>query len=200
MSSEKSYTRFDIFQRIEHIVLILSFTTLGFTGLPQKYADSPISQWLIALVGGIEVIRIIHRTAATIFVLESVYHIVVIGYKLYVMRREATMLPNLKDATDAMQAFFYNLGFSRKQPRLPRYNFAEKAEYWAMLWGLLVMAATGFMLWNPSPPQGSSRASLSRRPRLPTAARLSWRCWQSSCGISTMCTSNISTRRCLSAA
>ncbi len=32
---------------------------------------------------------------------------------------------------------------------MPRYNFAEKAEYWAMLWGLLVMAVTGFMLWNP---------------------------------------------------
>ena len=149
MSNEKRYTRFDIFQRIEHIVLLLSFTTLGFTGLPQKYADTPISQWLIALVGGIEIIRIIHRTAATIFVLESVYHIVVIGYKLYVMRKEATMLPNLQDATDAMQAFFYNLGFSRKEPKLPRYNFAEKAEYWAMLWGLAVMAATGFILWNP---------------------------------------------------
>jgi hypothetical protein len=55
----------------------------------------------------------------------------------------------MQDARDAMQAFFYNLGFSSKQPKLPRYNFAEKAEYWAMLWGLVVMAATGFVLWNP---------------------------------------------------
>ncbi len=32
---------------------------------------------------------------------------------------------------------------------MPRYNFMEKAEYWALLWGLIVMALTGLMMWNP---------------------------------------------------
>ena len=149
MADEKRFSRFNLLQRIEHIVLLLSFTTLGLTGIPQKYAEVGISQWVIGLVGGIEIIRIIHRTAATIFVLQSIYHFVVVGYKLFVQRKAATMLPNLKDLTDAFQAFFYNLGFSKVHPKLPRYNFAEKAEYWALLWGLLVMAATGFVLWNP---------------------------------------------------
>ena len=149
MSDEKRYTRFSIFQRVEHILLITSFTLLGLTGLPQKYADTPFCAWLIATLGGIEVIRMIHRTAAAMFVLESVYHFAVAGYKLYVLRLAATMVPNLKDATDALQAFLFNLGFTTKAPKLPRYNFAEKAEYWALIWGLLVMAATGFILWNP---------------------------------------------------
>jgi cytochrome b subunit of formate dehydrogenase len=149
MEKEKRYFRFDIFQRIEHIVLLLSFTLLGLTGLPQKYASSSISQTVIAYLGGIEATRIIHRSAATIFVLLSIYHAVVIGYKLFVQRREATMLPGKQDAIDAKEAFFFNLGFSKEHPKLPRYNFAEKAEYWALLWGLVVMAVTGFILWNP---------------------------------------------------
>lgn len=149
MSDDKRYSRFSIYQRVEHFVLILSFTLLGLTGLPQKYADTPFCAWLIAALGGIEVIRIIHRTASVVFVLESVYHFAVVGYKLYVLRVDATMLPGIQDIRDALQAFFYNLGFSTKHPKLPRYNFAEKAEYWAVLWGLVIMAATGFILWNP---------------------------------------------------
>jgi hypothetical protein len=30
-----------------------------------------------------------------------------------------------------------------------RYNFMEKAEYWALIWGLILMGGTGLMLWNP---------------------------------------------------
>ncbi len=32
---------------------------------------------------------------------------------------------------------------------MDRYTFEEKAEYWALLWGTVVMVATGFILWNP---------------------------------------------------
>jgi cytochrome b subunit of formate dehydrogenase/mono/diheme cytochrome c family protein len=148
-AKKQSYLRFHLAQRLEHIILILSFTTLGLTGLPQKYPLAQISQAIIAALGGIETIRIIHRFAATIFLVEAIYHAVVAGYKLYVRREEASMLPTIKDGQDAFQAFLYNLGLRKDSPKMPRYNFAEKAEYWAMLWGLLVMAATGFMLWNP---------------------------------------------------
>ena len=43
----------------------------------------------------------------------------------------------------------YNLGFTKTKPRMGRYTFAEKAEYWALIWGGIVMGITGFMLWNP---------------------------------------------------
>ncbi len=144
-----TFLRFPKYRRLEHIVLIASFTTLALTGLPQKYPTVGISQAFIAILGGIEAVRIIHRIAATLFLLESVYHLVVAGYLLYVKRERATMLPGIKDAVDAWQAFLYNLGLRKEAPKMGRYNFAEKAEYWAMIWGLLVMAVTGFMLWNP---------------------------------------------------
>lgn len=145
----KTYQRFSVAQRIEHFVLILSFTLLALTGLPQKFFFSDISQWIIAAFGGIETIRIVHRVAATVFCLQAIYHLVVMGYKLYVLRLEASMLPGVKDLQDAIQWFLYNIGLRKERPKMPRYNFMEKMEYWAMVWGLVIMALTGFMLWNP---------------------------------------------------
>jgi cytochrome b subunit of formate dehydrogenase len=149
IESVKTFVRFQVAQRIEHLVLIISFTTLGLTGLPQKYSLSPISQAVISGLGGIEAVRVIHRIAATIFVLEAVYHLVVAGYKLFVLRQKASMIPGVKDGVDGFQWFMYNLGLRKELPKMPRYNFGEKLEYWAMLWGLLLMGLTGFMLWNP---------------------------------------------------
>jgi Cytochrome b subunit of formate dehydrogenase len=149
MSEPQKYSRFKLAQRIEHLVLILTFTTLALTGLPQKYSLAGISQAMINLFGGIEMIRVIHRLAAITFILEAVYHLVVLGYKLFVLSLEASMLPGLKDAVDGIQETLYNLGLRKELPRMERYNFKEKMEYWALIWGLLIMALTGFMMWNP---------------------------------------------------
>ncbi len=150
MSKEtKTYLRFGLARRIEHFLLILSFSTLGLTGLVQKYALNDVSLWLVQVLGGIETVRIIHRVAATVFALEGIYHVVLLGYILYVQRKQASMLPGIKDASDALQVFTYNIGLSNKYPKMPRYNFSEKVEYLAMVWGFVLMGLTGFMLWNP---------------------------------------------------
>ncbi len=146
---DKYFVRFSLAQRIEHIVLLVSFSLLALTGLPQKYAGNAFADTLISWMGGIETVRIIHRIAAVTIVLMSVYHVIVLGYKIWVRRTELTMLPGLKDLTDALDVVRYNLGLSKEHPRMPRYNFGEKVEYWAMVWGTVVMAITGFMLWNP---------------------------------------------------
>ncbi|MFN7036610.1 MAG: cytochrome b/b6 domain-containing protein [Bellilinea sp.] len=146
---QKTYTRFEVAQRIEHIVLIVTFTTLAVTGLVQKFAQSSISISIIAVLGGIEMTRIIHRAASVVFLVQAIYHLVAIGYKLYVERKQASMLPGFKDLQDAIQHFLYNLGLRKERPKMDRYNFVEKAEYWAMVWGLVLMALTGFMMWNP---------------------------------------------------
>jgi cytochrome b subunit of formate dehydrogenase len=141
--------RFSVLQRIEHIVLVVSFTTLGLTGLAQKFSSNELAAAFIQLLGGIENVRIIHRVAATILALETIYHIILLAYKTYVRRTELGMLPGPKDVLDALDVLRYNLGLTKAHPKLPRYNFAEKAEYWAMLWGTAVMGLTGFILWNP---------------------------------------------------
>ncbi len=149
MSEKQNFMRFEVARRIEHVLLILSFGTLGLTGLIQKYIELGVSEWFIALLGGIEAVRIIHRVAATIFMVETIYHVIVLGYKLYVQRVRATMIPGLKDVNDVIHVVLFNLGFRKGHPKMGRYNFVEKAEYWALLWGTFVMGLTGFMLWNP---------------------------------------------------
>jgi formate dehydrogenase gamma subunit len=143
------YARFSIIQRLEHWVMTLSFITLAATGLPQRYALSAVSDAIIGGLGGIETVRIIHRIAATIFLLVTVWHFVAIVYRVYVLRARLSMLPTLKDVTDFLDAIRYNLGMAQQHPRFPRFNFAEKMEYWAVIWGAVLMGITGLMLWNP---------------------------------------------------
>ena len=56
----QTYLRFPLARRIEHWVMMLSFVTLGLTGIPQKFATSNISLFVINALGGIEVLRTIH--------------------------------------------------------------------------------------------------------------------------------------------
>lgn len=149
MSTERRYLRFTLAQRIEHLIQLTSFTLLAITGLPQKFPEADLSQAVIAFWGGIESTRVIHRAAAIVLMVATVYHLMTIAYKLYVRRVRPTMLPGLKDVRDALQAFLYNLGLGKVWPQMGRYTFEEKAEYWAFVWGTVVMILTGFMLWNP---------------------------------------------------
>ena len=145
----RTYERFPLARRIEHWVMMLSFTTLALTGLPQKFPSSPISIAFVYVLGGIETLRSIHHIAAIVMMLGTAWHILVFGYLSYVRRTRLTMLPTLQDARDAWQAFMYNIGRVKTPPQMGRYTFEEKMEYWAFVWGALIMGATGFMMWNP---------------------------------------------------
>ena len=144
-----SYERFPLARRIEHMVMLLSFTTLALSGLPQKFPTSVISIGFVNLIGGIENLRVVHHFAAIIMMLGTVWHLLVFGYMSYVRRVRLSMLPGLQDAKDGIQAVLYNLGFAKSFPQMGRYTFEEKMEYWAFVWGTAVMVVTGFMMWNP---------------------------------------------------
>jgi cytochrome b subunit of formate dehydrogenase len=147
--SDQTYLRFTVAQRIEHGLLIVSFTTLAVTGLPQKFIGADWAQSLIRLMGGIETTRQIHHIAAIVLMMETVFHVVRVGYRLFVQRVSMTMLPAMRDANDALNALLFNLGFRKAEPQAGRYSFGEKAEYWAVVWGTVIMIITGFMMWNP---------------------------------------------------
>lgn len=145
----KAYPRFSAAERFEHVVLLVSFTGLALTGIPQKYASESWAQTMISLMGGIESIRIVHRILATILMAEAIYHGGIVTYKLFVLGRRATMIPGLRDVRDVLHWIAFNLGLRKSHPHLPRYNFGEKVEYLAVVWGTIIMVITGFMLWNP---------------------------------------------------
>jgi cytochrome b subunit of formate dehydrogenase len=75
------------------------------------------------------------------------YHMFYIAFLKDGRRLLLDFLPTPKDATDAIGTLLYYLGRRQEKPEFRRFNYAEKAEYWALVWGLFVMAGSGIMLW-----------------------------------------------------
>ncbi len=145
----RTYERFPLARRIEHWAMMLSFVTLALTGLPQKFSSASLSIAFVYALGGIENLRRIHHFAALVMMLGTAWHILVFGYLSYVRRTRFSMLPSLQDVKDAWQAFLFNIGRTQTPPQMGRYTFEEKMEYWAFVWGAIIMGLTGFMMWNP---------------------------------------------------
>jgi cytochrome b subunit of formate dehydrogenase len=147
----RTYERFTRADRIQHAVMLASFLVLTVTGLPQKFIFLD-NRWLDSLIdalGGIEAVRVIHRLAAIVLMLVTGYHVLDVAHRVLVRRVPLHMLPRYQDVVDALQAVRYNLGLAKERPRMDRYTWEEKVEYWSLIWGTIVMIATGFMLWNP---------------------------------------------------
>jgi mono/diheme cytochrome c family protein len=112
-------------------------------------AQSPLSQALLKALGGIETTRLIHHTAAVVMIIVSVYHLIAVLYRLIVLRVPWTMAPVLEDFKHLYEDVMYYFGLRKHKAYYGRYNYAEKVEYLAVVWGTIIMAITGFMMWNP---------------------------------------------------
>jgi len=131
-------------QRWQHGLLMLTFTVLVVTGFALKYPDS----WFAGVFGMGERLRsIVHRVAGVALIVLCMYHIVYAAVTREGRRWIGAIAPAPKDAFDAWGTMRYYLGLGREKPKFGRFNYAEKAEYWAMVWGTTLMAATGIMLW-----------------------------------------------------
>jgi cytochrome b subunit of formate dehydrogenase len=76
------------------------------------------------------------------------YHILYLTLSSEGRRWVKDMLPRTKDVKDVLQNFAYYLGMRVPKPRLARFGYAEKAEYWAVVWGTMIMGLTGLMIWS----------------------------------------------------
>lgn len=146
---ETLYVRFSLSQRIEHLVLLVSFSMLGITGLAQKYATSQAGGFVISLFTGIDGSRIVHRWSAVILMAVSVYHVVASLYRILVLRHPLSITPLIDDFKHLFQDILYYFGKRAHKAYYGRYSYAEKVEYLAVVWGTVIMAITGFMMWNP---------------------------------------------------
>lgn len=148
-NQEKKYLRFPLYRRVQHWVMVVSFITLGFTGLIQKFNEFAFSEFALKTLGGVEPTRIIHRVAGATLALVTVVHLGDFLYNWYVRRVRLSMLPDKDDVINAWKLFRYNIGLEKKSPKQGFYTFEEKFEYWALIWGTILMGITGFMLWDP---------------------------------------------------
>ena len=63
------FQRLTLNQRLQHVVIFLSFTVLAVTGLPLKFHHTWWGERLYGYVGGITVAPFIHRVSAVVMTL-----------------------------------------------------------------------------------------------------------------------------------
>jgi len=131
-------------QRWQHTVLLVSFIVLVVTGFALKYPESGFA----AFIGLSERVRsLTHRVAGAVMIAAGIYHIIYIFVWREGRRMIRDFLPTTKDLHAMWANLRYHMGKSNTKPRFGRFNYAEKAEYWALLWGSVIMGVTGVMLW-----------------------------------------------------
>ena len=130
--------------RIQHAALLTSFFLLVLTGFALKFPDS----WFASMLTLGEHMRgLLHRIAAVVLIAVSLYHVFDILITRAGRQLARDLFPTLDDVRGAWQNLSYYLGLTSQKPEFARFNYAEKAEYWALVWGMFVMAGTGIMLW-----------------------------------------------------
>lgn len=131
-------------QRLQHWLLLISFIVLVFSGFALQYPDS----WLAWLMGSSESLRrSLHRIAAVVMLVTGVYHLAYLGLTKEGRQWVRDMAPKWKDFSDLIENFGYYLGVRTARPKVARFGYVEKAEYWAVVWGTLIMGLTGLMIW-----------------------------------------------------
>jgi predicted CXXCH cytochrome family protein len=153
---QKLYRRFTRFQRTLHLFMLLSFFTLALTGMALKFSYAGWAQGIAWLLGGFETMGVLHRLGAITL-------LAVFGVHLWDVRRKKresgrtwkqmltgpdTILFVPRDARELVQSirWFFGLG---PRPRYGRYSYWEKFDYFAVFWGVMVIGATGLVLWFP---------------------------------------------------
>jgi formate dehydrogenase gamma subunit len=143
-ASGRPVLRMSLSHRWQHAVLALSFITLAVTGFALKFPDSGLAH----LLGSSESVRRwIHRIAGIVLLLTGLFHLIHISMTKEGRRLVGDLFPVKKDLADAWQAIRYLAGHSDEKPKIGRFGYAEKMEYWAVLWGTIIMGATGLMIW-----------------------------------------------------
>jgi cytochrome b subunit of formate dehydrogenase len=144
--SKKQVRRMEADEVVQHTLLAISFTVLVVTGFSLRYYDAWWAKMIFAYEGGAQTRGLIHRAAAVVMIVGSIWHL---GYLLTTKGRIflRDISPRFEDAKQFWGMVKYNLGRTDEHPQMRRFSFVEKAEYWALIWGTVVMVITGLSLW-----------------------------------------------------
>ena len=148
------YFRLNLYHRILHGMVIVSFLGLALTGLPLKYAETGWGVWLSWALGGPFSARYLHRVFALVTFLYFGLHLAYVARLVARGRRGVfwgpdSMIPQPRDAVQFVQHLRYFLGLGPR-PRFGRWTYWEKFDYWAVFWGVAIIGASGLLLWFPT--------------------------------------------------
>jgi cytochrome b subunit of formate dehydrogenase len=133
--------------RWQHGLILISFPILAYTGFSLTYPESwwaaPLLHWEASL--GLR--GFIHRLAALVLIGALVWHLVELVFSQKRRNRLQKQKLGWQDLRDLWHTVRYNLGIEPGPPQRGEFNYAEKIEYWAFIWGMVVMTLTGVLLW-----------------------------------------------------
>ncbi len=146
-SSVDAIVRFTRNEILQHLVLFVTFTTLSYTGLALRFPDWWIFSWMTNSEGGMAFRGLVHRIAGVLFIAVCIYHLIYILFTKRGKEQLNKIFPLPEDIILLFKNIAYHLGLTRQHPDFDRYDYAEKAEFWALVWGAVVMIVTGLPLW-----------------------------------------------------
>lgn len=157
MAQEKTLyiERFNVFQRIIHLTVIISFLTLALTGMALKFAPEPWAQTIAYFGGGFVVLGALHRFMAII----TFFYFFLTMILLHTKWRESGksllgfifdpegLIPNYNDIKEMLATLKWFFGGPR--PNYGRWTYWEKFDFMAVFWGIAVIGSSGLALWFP---------------------------------------------------
>jgi cytochrome b subunit of formate dehydrogenase len=135
------------FERIEHATLAISFIVLAWTGFALKFPDQWWARPALLWENSHSARGIVHRSASVVFMAAALAHLLSLIVSKPLRDHWRQLWPKGRDLSEAAKNFAYNLGLTSRPPTRAPHSYVEKAEYWALVWGSLIMLITGVMLW-----------------------------------------------------
>jgi cytochrome b subunit of formate dehydrogenase len=150
------YRRFRRFARSLHLFMIISFFTLALTGLALKFSYTGLAQAFSNALGGSQSMAVLHRIGAVILFGVFFAHLWDVWSRKKrdgktwweVVTGPDSILFNLEDVKQFFQSIKWFLGIGPR-PHYGRYTYWEKFDYFAVLWGIVIIGSTGLLLWFP---------------------------------------------------
>lgn len=134
--------RMDRCQRVQHFLLMTSFIVLAVTGFALKFPNT----WFAHLMGTEDIRIWIHRAAGLVLMGSGAYHIYYVIFTTKGRRLLRDLWPRWSDARDVATNVSH-LAMGKTKAKFGRFGYPEKIEYWAVVWGTVVMGITGMAIW-----------------------------------------------------
>jgi len=146
--AHRLYLRMTLNERLQHSALVMSFVLLVVTGFMLSY---PEAWWVVGIRQlsnrAFDLRGLLHRVSGVVMLSAGLWHISYLAFTKPGRSLFKDLLPRWNDLTDPWRVLRYNLGLSPDKPAFGRFSYIEKAEYWALVWGTLLMGLTGAILW-----------------------------------------------------
>jgi cytochrome b subunit of formate dehydrogenase len=137
--------------RIAHVCMAVSFIVLAYTGFALKFPESWWAAPLLTWEESFGFRGFLHRGAALLMLFALGLHLMHLAVDRRARGCILKMTPTLHDLHEFRDRLLWMIGKRPDPPKSPTLGYPEKAEYLALMWGILVMTVTGFMLWFENP-------------------------------------------------